>query len=123
MKKILLVIIPLIALSSACTYTSNVNTGTSFTTEQVSKIVKGSTTEARLVELLGQPQVKTVLNEKDVKWVYSYTEGSASAQAFTMKTTSNFTTHTLDILVRDGVVLNFAETHSPLNVNMTNTVN
>lgn len=101
---------------SACTYTSNMNVGTNFSPEQAAKIIKGKTTEADLVNLLGQPQIKTVINETDIKWIYSYTDGSASAQAFTMKTTSDFTTHTLDILVRDGVVLNFAETHTPMNM-------
>lgn len=107
----------LLALS-ACTYTSNMNVGTNFSSEQAAKIVKGKTTEADLVNLLGQPQMKTVINETDIKWIYSYTEGSASAQAFTMKTTSDFTTHTLDILIRNGVVLNFAETHTPTNMNI-----
>ncbi|MBZ4680459.1 MAG: hypothetical protein JG763_3088 [Shewanella sp.] len=105
----------LLALS-ACTYTSNMNVGTNFSSEQAAQIIKEQTTEAELVNLLGQPQVKTVINDTDVKWIYSYTEGSASAQAFTMKTTSDFTTHTLDILLRNGVVVNFAETHAPTNM-------
>ncbi|TCN87880.1 hypothetical protein [Shewanella fodinae] len=104
---------------SACTYTSNMNVGTNFSSEQAAKIIKGKTTEAELVGLLGQPQIKTVINETDVKWVYSYTEGSASAQAFTMKTTSDFTTHILDILLRNGVVLNYAETHTPTNMTIS----
>ncbi|WP_445946238.1 hypothetical protein [Shewanella sp.] len=116
--KLIWILVPLLALS-ACTYTSNMNVGTNFSSEQAAKITKGKTTEAELVILLGQPQIKTVINETDVKWIYSYTEGSASAQAFTMQTTSDFTTHTLDILLRDGVVLNFAETHTPTNMNIS----
>ncbi|MCE9791639.1 hypothetical protein LZ659_08525 [Shewanella indica] len=113
--KIIGIFTALITLS-ACTYTSNMNVGTNFSSEQVAKIAKGKTAEADLVNLFGQPQVKAVINETDVKWIYSYTEGSASAQAFTMKTTSDFTTHTLDILLRNGVVVNFAETHAPTNM-------
>ena len=118
MSKSYLIILPFLLLVSACTYTSSMNSGTSFTPKQVSLIKKGITDEVSLVNLLGQPQVKTVISETDVKWIYTYTEGSASAQAFTMKTTSNFTTHMLDILVRDGVVINFAETHTPVNYNI-----
>lgn len=105
-------------LLSACTYTSNMNMGNNFSSEQTTKISKGKTTEAELVSMFGQPSVKTVINETDVKWIYTYTEGSSSAQAFTLKVTSNFTTHTLDLLLRDGVVLNFAETHTPMNMNL-----
>ncbi|MBB1363808.1 hypothetical protein H5125_16845 [Shewanella sp. SR44-4] len=105
-------------LLSACTYTSNMNMGNNFSADQTAQITKGKTTETDIITLFGQPSVKTVLNETDVKWIYSYTEGSSSAQAFTMKTTSDFTTHTLDILLRDGVVINFAETHAPMNMNL-----
>ncbi|KPN78872.1 hypothetical protein AEA42_01150 [Shewanella sp. Sh95] len=117
MMKLIGMIAVLLTLS-ACTYTSNMNVGTNFSSEQAAKIVKNKTTDSELVALLGQPQVKTVINETDVKWIYSYTEGSASTQALTMKTTSDFTIHTLDILLRNGIVLNFAETHTPMNMNL-----
>jgi outer membrane protein assembly factor BamE (lipoprotein component of BamABCDE complex) len=118
MKKLGMLTLALSMMLSACTYTSNVNVGKNFSKEQAAQIVKGKTTEGELIVLLGEPQMKSVLNETDVKWVYYYTDGTASAQAFTMKTTSDMTTHMLDILIRNGVVLNLAETHSPINVNM-----
>ena len=99
-----------------CTYTSKVDYGTQFTAEQVSKIKKNVTTKADLIGIFGEPAVKSVLNETDEKWVYTYTGGTASAQAYTMKTSSNISTHMLDILIKSDVVVNFAETNNKHNM-------
>ena len=107
----------MVTIASGCTYTSNVNYGTSFSSEQVSKIVKGKTTADELILIFGEPAIKSVISENEVKWIYSHTGGSASAQAFTMKTHNDIKTQTLDILVRDGIVINFAETNTDHNMN------
>jgi outer membrane protein assembly factor BamE (lipoprotein component of BamABCDE complex) len=123
MKKIakLRVVFLLVATSalSACVYKTNVDYGTKFTKEQVSNIEKKVTTENDLIRVFGEPSIKTVISETGEKWVYSYTGGSASSQAFTMKTTSEISTHTLDILLENGVVVNFAETINNQNMNMS----
>ncbi|MEZ8023615.1 MULTISPECIES: hypothetical protein [unclassified Vibrio] len=93
--------------------------GTKFTEEQVSQIEKKVTTKNDLIRIFGEPSIKTVISETGEKWVYSYTGGSASSQAFTMKTTSDITTHTIDILLENGVVVNFAETKNKQNMNMS----
>jgi outer membrane protein assembly factor BamE (lipoprotein component of BamABCDE complex) len=116
MKQILL--IALVLGLAGCTYTNEMKTGTPFDSYKVVQIQKGKTTEQNLVTMFGQPTTKAVLNEHDMKWIYSYTDGSASAQMFTAKTTSNFTMHMLDILIRDGVVINYAETNSPINTTL-----
>lgn len=121
MKKSILFLL-MIAIGG-CTYTSEVSYGTPFNSEQVSGIVKGSTTTIELESIFGQPSIKSVLSENEEKWVYSYTGGSASAQAFTMKTTSDISTHMLDILIRDGKVINFAETKTKNNMNIKSSVN
>ena len=108
----------MLIMLTGCTYTTHMNTGNQFSSDKVALIQKQKTTDKELIALLGQPTTKTVISETDVKWIYSYTDGSASAQAFTAKTTSNFTVHTLDILIRDGVVLNFVENHAPVNTNL-----
>ncbi|HCG7220456.1 TPA: hypothetical protein NJ354_003686 [Vibrio parahaemolyticus] len=104
---------------SGCVYKSNVDYGTQFTSEQVEKIEKKVTTKADLIRIFGEPSVKSVVSETGEKWVYSYTGGSASSQAFTMKTTSDISTHMLDILLENGVVVNFAETNTKHNMNMS----
>jgi outer membrane protein assembly factor BamE (lipoprotein component of BamABCDE complex) len=112
--RLLLIAFAFICVLTGCTYTSHVSTGTPFPLDKVSQIKKGQTTKQQLEGLFGQPFSKSIINETDEKWLYSYVDGSASAQAFTMKTTSVMTQHTLDILLSNGVVINFAETNSPL---------
>lgn len=104
---------------SGCTYTSHVNYGNQFTSEQVALIEKNVTTKSDLVKIFGEPAVKSVLSETEEKWVYTYTGGKASAQAFTMKTNSDISTHMLDILLKNDVVVNFAETNNKHNMNMS----
>lgn len=116
MKKVIFLAVA-IALTG-CTYTTQMTSGNQYPAYKVVEIQKGKSTEQDLIRLFGQPTTKSVINEHDVKWIYSYTEGSASTQAYTMKTTSNFVLHTLDILMRDGVVLNYAESASPVNTSL-----
>ena len=107
MKKLLSIALFSVILSG-CVYSSNYESGTRIDETKVQEIVKGKTSEQQIVQWFGEPQFKTVLNDKDTKYVYTHTESSASAQAFTMTTTMSSKQTTLDILVRDGVVLNFA---------------
>ncbi|MGK2232409.1 outer membrane protein assembly factor BamE domain-containing protein [Colwellia polaris] len=104
---------------SGCTYSSKVDYGNQFTSEQVAQIKKNKTTSTELLQIFGEPSIKSVLNETEEKWVYSYTGGTGSVQTFTMKTTSDMSTHMLDILIRDGVVINFAETNTTHNMNVS----
>jgi outer membrane protein assembly factor BamE (lipoprotein component of BamABCDE complex) len=104
---------------SGCVYKSNVDYGTQFTSEQVSQIEKKVTTKAELLKIFGEPTMKSVISETGEKWIYTYTGGSASSQAFTMKTTSDISTHMLDILFENNVVVNFAETNTTHNMNMS----
>ncbi|AKJ41806.1 hypothetical protein [Pragia fontium] len=121
--KRLLIIITCFTLITGCVYTSSYEVGKAFDEEKVSQIVKGKTTEAELLSMFGQPFAKSVISETDSKWVYSHSKGSASAQAFTMKTESNMNMSTLDILVRDGIVVNYAFTSGPVAPYVTSSVN
>ena len=116
LSKFILTLVILVPLSG-CVYKSNVDYGKQFTSEQVSQIQKKVTTKADLLKIFGEPAIKSVISETGEKWVYSYTGGSASAQAFTMKTTSDISTHMLDILIENDVVVNFAETNTKHNMN------
>ncbi|WP_345890795.1 hypothetical protein [Vibrio crassostreae] len=114
-------VILLVATSmlSACVYKSNVDYGTQFTKEQVAKIEKKLTTKDDIMRILGEPNVKTVISETGEEWIYTYTGGSASAQAFTGKITSDISSHMLDILIENGVVVNFSETNTKHKMNMS----
>ncbi|WP_017220213.1 hypothetical protein [Moritella dasanensis] len=109
-------------LLTGCVYKSDVNYGNQFTSEQVNQIEKKVTTTSDLLKIFDQPSIKSVISETQEKWVYSYTGGTATAQAFTMKTTSNISTHMLDILIENNVVLNFAETNNVNNMNLNTSV-
>ncbi|WP_265410999.1 hypothetical protein [Actinobacillus pleuropneumoniae] len=103
-------------IQRASTNVHNFEYGNNFDEKLVRKIVKGKTTENQLVALFGEPNNKLVLNEKDSKWLYTYTSTSTESPTYmtgslqeyqnSVKTTSK--TKTLDILVRNGRVVNFA---------------
>ena len=113
------ILVPLLCLVMlGCTYTNQYESGSQIAVENVNRIVKGKTTEAELIGMFGQPFSKAVISATEVKWIYAHNAVSASAQAFTMKTTSSAEMTTLDILLKDGVVVNYAYTKSPLNPTM-----
>ena len=113
------ILVPLLCLVMlGCTYTNQYESGSQIAVENVNRIVKGKTTEAELIGMFGQPFSKAVISATEVKWIYTHNAVSASAQAFTMKTTSSAEMTTLDILLKDGVGVNYAYTKSPLNPTM-----
>ncbi|HBM2965389.1 hypothetical protein [Klebsiella michiganensis] len=113
------ILVPLLCLVMlGCTYTNQYESGSQISVENVNRIVKGKTTEAELIGMFGQPFSKAVISATEAKWIYTHNAVSASAQAFTMKTTSSAEMTTLDILLKDGVVVNYAYTKSPLNPTM-----
>lgn len=117
MKRVAMCVLGVVLLSG-CTYSNQYETGAQISAENVNKIIKGKTTEAQLVSMFGQPLSKGVVSETETKWIYTHNSVSASAQAFTMKTTSTAELTTLDILIKDGVVINYAYTKAPLNPTM-----
>jgi hypothetical protein len=106
-------------LLQGCAYKSNVDYGVKFTSKQVSQIKKKITTKSELLQIFGEPNFKSVISESSEKWIYSYTGGSATSQAFTMKTTSDIKTQMLDILIENNIVINFSETNSTHNMNIS----
>ncbi len=100
---------------TGCVYSGAYTVGKNFDSEQVRNIKKNETTKADLIRILGEPFSKDTLDANQEKWIYTYTEGEASAQAFTMKTTSTGTRKTLDIILKDDTVVNFTFLESPLN--------
>lgn len=103
--------------------TSYYTAGRDFPTEGVLTIVKGKTTSNELRATFGEPFAKSPVNETDEKWVYTYTNGSAHAQSYvvTMKVTTTGTQKTLDVLIRNDVVLNYTYTEGPSGSSSTST--
>ena len=107
MKKALAILAMSLALYGCAT--SHYTSGRDFPSENVASIVKGKTTTAELRTLFGDPFAKSAVNDTDEKWVYTYAYGSAHAQSYivTMKVTTSGTQKTLDVLIRDDIVINF----------------
>lgn len=101
--------------------TSYYTAGRDFPSGSVPTIVKGKTTVNELKATFGEPFAKSPVNETDEKWVYTYTNGSAHAQSYvvTMKVTTTGTQKTLDVLIRNDVVLNYTYTEGPSASNTT----
>ena len=92
--------------------TSSFKVGNDFSSANVSKIVKGKTTSNEMISLFGEPFTKSVISATDEKWIYMYSNGTAKAQSYivAMKVETTGTQKTLDVLITDGVVSNFAYT-------------
>jgi outer membrane protein assembly factor BamE (lipoprotein component of BamABCDE complex) len=113
MKKLIMAIGMCVALSGCAT--SHFTAGRDFSSANVSSITKGKTTTTELKSMFGEPYAKSAVSETDEKWVYTYTNGSAHAQSYvvTMKVTTTGTQKTLDVLIRNDVVINYTFSEGP----------
>lgn len=100
-----------LTLLTGCATTTS-SYGTDFSDANVSKIVKGKTTSAQLIELFGQPFQKTPVSATEEHWMYTYTTAQSEAKPWmfgtNVKTTS--TAKTLYVLLKNGVVINYTYT-------------
>ena len=113
MKKLIAVMGMCVALGGCAT--SHYTAGRDFPSVSVASITKGKTTTAELKSLFGEPYAKSAVSETDEKWIYTYTNGSAHAQSYvvTMKVTTTGTQKTLDVLIRNDVVINYTFSEGP----------
>ncbi len=100
--------------------TSSYSVGRDFSSENIKSIVKGKTKNTELIKLFSQPFSKTVISKNEEKWIYTYSSGTASAQSYlvTTKVETTGNQKTLDILLKDGVVINytFTENSNPYDI-------
>lgn len=113
MNKLLMTLGLCMSLLGGCA-TSTYSIGTDFPIEKASSIEKGKTTTDELLSTFGEPYSKSVLSESEEKWLYFFSAGSAKAQSYIVtmdvKTTGN--QKTLDVLIKDGVVVNYTATQN-----------
>jgi outer membrane protein assembly factor BamE (lipoprotein component of BamABCDE complex) len=114
MRTLTAILLSIFFVLSGCA-TSSYSTGRDFDSSSVNQIIKGETTRADLLQMLGQPFSKTVMSENEEKWIYMYSSGTAKAQSyvFTMKVESTGRQKMLDILLRDGIVTNYTYNEGP----------
>lgn len=110
MKTLVTVIFVLFFLSGCVS--SNYAVGNDFNSLNVEQIEKGKTTSEELVTLIGQPYTKAVLSQSDEKWVYMYSTGTTKATSYivSMDVKTTGTQKILDVLITDGIVVNFTFT-------------
>ena len=112
--KNLIVMLAVCLLLGGCA-TSHYTAGRDFPSADVASITKGKTTTSELKSIFGEPYAKSAVSETDEKWIYTYTNGSAHAQSYvvTMKVTTTGTQKTLDVLIRNDVVINYTFSEGP----------
>lgn len=95
--------------------TSNYKYGRDFPGENAKQIVKGKTTTAQLVQMVGEPFSKQVISETEEKWTYTYINGSVTAQNYlvTIKAKTTGQQKSLDVLIKNGVVTNYVFNEGP----------
>jgi len=72
MRYLMLILIPLMAVSLGCSQSYMV--GTPVQKAQVDQIVPGTTPESKVVEMFGQPEKREMTSSGETKYVYSYFE-------------------------------------------------
>lgn len=102
-----------LATLSGCA-TSNVTYGRDFASQNVQKIVKGKTTTAELVALVGQPFMKTPISAKEERWHYQYTSSVSEAQSYVivMDVKTSTLQKVLDVIIENGIVTNYTFTQN-----------
>jgi hypothetical protein len=86
--------------------------GRDFPGENVGKIVRGKTTDNDLIQMFGEPLSKTLISETEKNWIYTYSSGTATVvrHLTSVETKYKGNAKTLDILLKNGVVINFTFT-------------
>ena len=83
--------------------------GRDFPDENVSKIVRGKTTDKDLIQMFGEPLSKTITSETEKNWIYKYASGTPTLVRRPTTAVHRYKgkEKTLDILLKNGVVTNF----------------
>jgi outer membrane protein assembly factor BamE (lipoprotein component of BamABCDE complex) len=97
MKCLLLLLIPVMAFSIGCGMPYTV--GTPLDKAKVDQIIPGTTSEDKVVEMLGQPTKKEIVGEGQMKYVYIY---YSVEPKFWVKDVERKTA--LEVLTQNGVV-------------------
>lgn len=94
----------ILLMLTACSQTNLVEQGTPLSKDKVSQIVEGATTDSQVLDLLGEPTSRTVINSSDVQWTYKYTRKNSTSNMLFGETQYNIVEGTLDMVISKGVV-------------------
>jgi|APSaa5957512535_1039671.scaffolds.fasta_scaffold131352_1 predicted PilT family ATPase len=114
MKKSILVGIFAILIAVVFTgcVTSTYTMGNNFTKNDITKIIKGKTGTSELIEVFGEPSMKIAISENEENWHYNHTTSTANSSGFIfIKVKSKVTSKTLNVLIKDNIVINYTITN------------
>ncbi|WP_411555747.1 hypothetical protein ACLIN0_11745 [Pantoea agglomerans] len=110
MKK-LAIALSIMILASGCVQKSTAHSGKDFDETKASQLVSGKTTDSQLVSIFGEPVRKQVVNDHEVKWIYEYVTSTTTGKTLSSNAEVDENTKILEVLVRDGVVVNHGFTN------------
>jgi len=92
-----------------------ITSGREFDVAKIGNIQKGVTTSDELVSLLGQPLSKSAQSADEVVWNYTWKKGKATTTQGSdgPVVTSQGEKKTLEVLIRNGVVVNYSYKDDP----------
>ncbi|OCG28190.1 hypothetical protein A9G11_11835 [Gilliamella sp. wkB108] len=96
-----------VIILTACAQKNLVEQGTPLNKEKIDNIVEGSTTEAQILSLFGEPTSKKVINSNEAQWTYKYTKKSSTSHPLIGETQYDIIEGTLDVLITKGTVIWF----------------
>jgi len=114
MKKIYFLLLAFLLALSGCA-TKTTTTGREFDAAKVINIKKGITTSHEVSRMFGKPLEKTVLSDKQVVWGYSWktVTSHTSSGPYGPVVTSSGDKQTLEVLLKNGVVVNYLYKNDP----------
>lgn len=109
MNKVRILLISVIAVALIGCVSKTIKSGREFDVAKIGNIHKGVTTSDELARLLGQPYSKSVQSAEVVVWNYFWRKGTATTTqgADGPVVTSQGEKRTLDVLIRNGVVMDY----------------
>ena len=102
-----------IALVSAALFAGCASVGNNFDDSKVSQIKKGETTEAELIQIIGEPQNRTVNSEGRTVVTWTYAESQVRGESFIPYAGAFMGGHdtkskSLTVTLQDGKAMSFA---------------
>jgi hypothetical protein len=115
MNKIKYLLVSVIAVVLVGCASKTITSGREFDVAKIGEIKKGVTTSDELAALLGQPFGKTVQSADAMVWNYMWKKGKATTTQGSNgpMVTSQGDKKTLEVMIRNGVVVNYIYQDDP----------
>jgi len=115
MNRIKYFLMAVIGLALVGCASKTITSGREFDVAKIGNIQKGVTTSDELLSLLGQPLSKSAQSADEVVWNYTWKKGKATTTQGSdgPVVTSQGEKKTLEVMIRNGVVVNYIYKDDP----------